>query len=100
MLQVQDALLDLFSLKCTALQQSGLFFDDFEKEPTGKLTGQRVTDVEPYCGRTSLMNPGLIYEAGEIKDGRNKNPGAFSFGFADKVFNLYHYSLWSVDFFL
>ncbi|XP_072025339.1 fibrocystin-L-like, partial [Amphiura filiformis] len=84
-LEVQDALLDLFSIKCVQPQQSGLFFSDFENEPTGKLTGKRVMDEEPFCGRTCLKNPTKIYEAGEIRDGANRNPGPISFGMADKM---------------
>ncbi|XP_072025340.1 fibrocystin-L-like [Amphiura filiformis] len=89
-LEVQDALLDLFSIKCVQPQQSGLFFSDFENQPTGKLTGKRVIDEEPFCGRTSLKNPSKIYEAGEIRDSAKRNPGPFSFGMADKVHNNWH----------
>lgn len=44
---------------------NGYFYQSFEGDPWGKESGDRVEDVEPYCGRKALYNPDEIFEEDE-----------------------------------
>ena len=40
------------------------FYEKYEGEILGHESGERVSDVEPFCGRKSLKNPTIIWRAG------------------------------------
>ena len=40
------------------------FYEEYEGEILGQESGERVSDVEPFCGRKSLKNPKIIWRAG------------------------------------
>ena len=61
-LQVKSALEELFSVRCHPLLSSGRNLFDFESDTDG-IRG-RTSDVEPFCGRYSIKNPGWIFHKG------------------------------------
>ncbi|XP_071944839.1 fibrocystin-L-like [Antedon mediterranea] len=61
----EEALTQMFTVQCQQdSESSGLYTNDYEGTASGYESGARVMDVEPYCGRASLKNPNIIYEAG------------------------------------
>ena len=41
-----------------------IFFEKYEEDILGQESGERVSDIEPFCGRYSLKNPTIIWRAG------------------------------------
>ena len=41
---------------------NGYFYQSFEGDSWGSESGDRVENVEPYCGRKVLYNPDKIFE--------------------------------------
>ncbi len=78
---------EMFSAGCARNSNpSASFLRDFESElEHGTESGVRVSDTEPYCGRTSLKNPEWIYEDGETKNDDGSAVNAFRADFTDKV---------------
>ncbi|XP_066530272.1 fibrocystin-L-like [Hoplias malabaricus] len=74
--QVQSALVDMISAKCPQGLQSGensqvLYFRDYETVSTGfggnlMTRGTLVNNTEPFCGRTSLMNPNVFFRFDDV----------------------------------
>ncbi|XP_072025342.1 fibrocystin-L-like [Amphiura filiformis] len=85
--QVQDALLDMFSVGCQSNgNPSATFLRDFEMGLVhGSESGTRVTDVEPFCGRTSLKNPEWLYQEGETKKDDGSDVNAFRVDFTGRL---------------
>ena len=40
------------------------YYKNYEEDIPGRVSGQRVSDVEPLCGRYSLKNPSILWKAG------------------------------------
>ncbi|XP_028395269.1 fibrocystin-L-like [Dendronephthya gigantea] len=63
--EMNDVIKDLFTTRCTYSTRFGnaYFYQGFE-ESWGTESGDRVGNVEPYCGRKALYNPNEIFKAG------------------------------------
>ena len=64
--QVEDALHKLASVRCPdemASPRSAGHFHDFETLTDHGERGERTSNVEPFCGRTSLKNPEFLFLA-------------------------------------
>ncbi|EDO28621.1 predicted protein, partial [Nematostella vectensis] len=79
---LQDAFIDMFSAKCTgSVYGSGAcasgignlgtkcwYHEGFERWPEyGHEGGTKTNDSMPFCGRTSIENPHLVYHTGTTK---------------------------------
>ncbi|XP_048575327.1 fibrocystin-L-like isoform X2 [Nematostella vectensis] len=83
---LQDAFIDMFSAKCTgSVYGSGAcasgignlgtkcwYHEGFERWPEyGHEGGTKTNDSMPFCGRTSIENPHLVYHTGTTKKSSN-----------------------------
>ena len=46
--------------------------------------------MEPFCGRTSLLNPGYLFFAGEMKHDDGEPVGEYRLDYMDKVLLKVH----------
>ena len=76
----------MFSVGCDRTSSANpTFIRNFEEELSGTETGDRVTDNEPYCGRTSLKDPEWIYQEGSTKNDDGSNVASFRVNFVNQV---------------
>lgn len=52
---------DITSILIVFVSDLALFYRGFEEPKVGHEGGTRVSDEEPYCGRTALNNADYIY---------------------------------------
>ena len=45
------------------LSDGRIFYMTYEDDVLGDESGERVSDVEPFCGRFSLKNPWILWKA-------------------------------------
>ncbi|XP_071482778.1 fibrocystin-L-like, partial [Diadema antillarum] len=63
--EVRDAILDMMKVKCTSSGGGKPHYSqDYESAAVGNEYGTRVIDQEPFCGRTSILNPTWIFYEG------------------------------------
>ena len=88
----------MFSVKCTAVGQvSGFYVQDFEGNNTGYMDGDVVQDEEPFCGRSSLRDPGHIFYVGKtLKPGTSTTVKSFDVRYNGQVKTIF----WGGDKFL
>ncbi|XP_071792804.1 fibrocystin-L-like isoform X2 [Asterias amurensis] len=97
--EMKSALLDMFSVKCkTVGSVSGVYVQDYERNPPGIADGEVINDEEPYCDRWSVRNPFHIYYAGVTsKPGSSqtvapydvRNNGMLCFGHRGPIKNFF-----------
>lgn len=84
--EVQDVLVDMITVQCQRTTNSNpLYSQDFEGAVTGYETGTRTTEAEPFCGRSSLMNPGEIFKAGSTQTDAGFSISAFDVQYVNQV---------------
>ena len=85
-MQVEATLLEMFSVRCERTSAANpYFFRDYEMELQGAEWGRRVQDMEPFCGRTSLLNPGYLFYANEMKHDNGEPVEAYRVDYIEKV---------------
>ncbi len=79
--------MELFSVKCTSVGQViGYYVQDFEGDIEGYVDGNVVQDEEPFCGRSSLKNPQIVFYAGKtLKPGTAMTVKAFDVRYNGQV---------------
>ena len=76
----------MFSVRCERTSgASPYFYRDYEEPLSGLEWGQRVQDREPFCGRTSLLNPSYIFFADEMRHDNGEPVEAYRVDYLDKV---------------
>ncbi|KAJ8026005.1 Fibrocystin-L [Holothuria leucospilota] len=84
--EVYDALLDMITIQCQRTVSSNAFYsENFEGSVQGYETGERTTQAEPFCGRTSLMNPGEIFKAGSTETAGGFSLSAFDVQYVSQL---------------
>ncbi|XP_071828580.1 fibrocystin-L-like isoform X3 [Apostichopus japonicus] len=84
--EVQDVLVDMITVQCQRTTNSNpLYSQDFEGAVTGYETGTRTTEAEPFCGRSSLMNPGEIFKAGSTQTDAGFSISAFDVQYVNQL---------------
>ncbi|XP_033119893.1 fibrocystin-L-like [Anneissia japonica] len=76
--EVRNAVFDMVGVDCQRSGPVGDYFIDYEEEPVGYITGERVTDIEPFCGHVSLKNPNYVYYKDKTKTSDGVNLDSFN----------------------
>ena len=66
-MQVAKSLKSMFSVRCPSFlrkPKGAVFTQDYETSTSYQESGTRVSDVEPFCGRSSSYNPEFLYKEG------------------------------------